>query len=230
MEVVCPQCQARLEIPAPGAYTCTSCGSVVQLGAVPARPGTPTGEVPPAPVTLEPTVIGGDPGTGAPAMPTPTPPAWGPGPGPGIGATLHAPCAAHPGNLAERVCDRCGDFICRICTTPVEGRAYCPKCFDLLYARGSLQFAQRQFNLPYIVLGLSLCALLFCSICPIGGAMVGVPLAIGSLVTGSRALKEHREKPDLPNRGMSVAGLAISGVAILVAILWALVIFAMIRR
>src|SRR5688500_6260874 len=45
-------------------------------------------------------------------------------------AEMDAPCASHPGNRATAVCERCGDFMCRLCTTAVEGRAYCPKCFD----------------------------------------------------------------------------------------------------
>ena len=36
--------------------------------------------------------------------------------------------------------------MCQLCTTFVEGRYYCPRCFDLLYTRGSLQFTQRQFT------------------------------------------------------------------------------------
>jgi hypothetical protein len=227
MEAVCPQCQARLEVPAPGTYPCTSCGSPVEVAATAADPLTePSGAAPAAPAE-EPTLIGEAPavevGAAAPA-------AWGSIAGTSMAATLQAPCAGHPGNLAERVCERCGDFMCRICTTPVEGRAYCPKCFDLLYARGSLQFAQRQFNLPIVVLGLSLCALLFASVCPVVGALISVPLAIGGLVMGTRALKEHREKPDLPHRGMTVAGLALSGIAILVALGWILFVLAMVIR
>src|SRR5436309_3067952 len=54
----------------------------------------------------------------------------------------HGQCVAHPNNSATDACERCGDFMCAVCRTNVEGRSYCPRCFDLLYNRGSLQFTQ----------------------------------------------------------------------------------------
>src|SRR5438132_6524629 len=65
----------------------------------------------------------------APAAPGPLVPAQR---GEGEGG---ARCALHGSNLAEGVCERCGDFMCALCATPFEGRRYCPGCFDLLWER-----------------------------------------------------------------------------------------------
>ncbi|MBM3457815.1 MAG: hypothetical protein FJX77_04705, partial [Armatimonadetes bacterium] len=61
-----------------------------------------------------------------------------------------AACAGHPGNAARIVCDRCGDFMCRLCATPVEGHTYCPACFTLLHSQGSLAFTQKSFTAPAV--------------------------------------------------------------------------------
>jgi hypothetical protein len=124
-----------------------------------------------------------------------------------------AACANHPGNAAAGVCERCGDFMCRLCTTTVEGRHYCPKCFDLLYNRGSLQFTQRQFTLPGNAFGLGLGALLSSCLC-----FLSIPLGIAGLWYGIRALKEYGERPDLPNRWMANTGLVLSVLGILVGV------------
>jgi hypothetical protein len=130
-----------------------------------------------------------------------------------VGPQAQAPCAGHPGNLASTVCERCGDFMCRLCTTAVEGRQYCPKCFDLLYNRGALQFTQRQFTLPGITLALGISSILIAVTC-LGVALM-IPLGLGGIATGMRALKQHREQPELPNRGLTITGIVLSGVGTL---------------
>jgi hypothetical protein len=161
----------------------------------------------------QPGVTSGDPRPAAFSEDTPSnpQPSWG---GPQPEAALHAPCAGHPDNPAAQVCERCGDFMCRLCTTSVEGRAYCPKCFDLLYSRGALNFSQRQFALPGVTLTLGIVALLTS-----GCLLAGLAFGIAGLVTGFRALKEHRRRPELPKRGVTVAGLWVSGASILISII-----------
>ncbi|MCC2670880.1 MAG: hypothetical protein K0Q72_3351 [Armatimonadetes bacterium] len=115
----------------------------------------------------------------------------------------------------------------RLCTTHVEGRAYCPKCFDLLYSRGALGFAQRQFTAPGITLALGLAALFLLCLC----FPLSIPVGVGGLVTGARALREHRARPELPNRGLTVGGMALSGISIVgsVIIIGVIVWFSMNR-
>src|SRR5205085_447898 len=48
------------------------------------------------------------------------------------------PCARHPKNVTRAGCDRCGDFMCGLCWTRIQGRDYCPDCFTLLCERGEL--------------------------------------------------------------------------------------------
>ena len=137
---------------------------------------------------------------------------------------MEAPCVNHAGNPAASVCERCGDFICQLCTTAVEGRADCPKCFDLLYRRGALQFAQREFSLPSMCLTMGILSLVlsFCGVL----CFVSLPLAVAGLFMGGRALKEHAERPDLPNRGLTVTSMWMSGIAVVVnLVLIALIIF-----
>lgn len=129
-----------------------------------------------------------------------------------------APCAGHSGNPATGVCERCGDFMCGLCTTHVEGRSYCPKCFDLLYARGSLGFTQRQFTLPGLALGLGIAGLAMSLLCfCVVNVLASIPLGAAGLGMALRGLKEHRERPDLPNRGMTVTGLVFSILALLLS-------------
>lgn len=121
-----------------------------------------------------------------------------------------APCAYHAGNAASHLCERCGDFMCGLCSTPVEGRLYCPRCFDLLFTRGALQVTQQQFTLPGITLGVGIAAFLTSWAC------VGIPFAVGGIVAGVSALKEHRKRPELPNRTMTLVGLGLNVAALVI--------------
>ena len=136
-------------------------------------------------------------------------------------AGAQAPCVAHPGNPAAGVCERCGDFMCRLCTTYVEGRLYCPKCFDLLYNRGSLHFTQRQFTLPGTSLGLGIAAFLAgitgLFLCTIPFSLL---LGIGGIAVGIRALRDHRERPDLPNRPLTLWGIGLSAASLIACAAW----------
>ena len=247
MEGTCPQCQARLELPGPGTYLCERCGARFEVapGAAPSPP-PPRAPAPPplgAVGPFQPGALGVPPAVppgppppvspplAYPSVPPPPPPAIpigtvpaAPPPGyPGVppppapvGAAVQAPCVSHPGNLASQVCERCGDFMCRLCTTPVEGRLYCPRCFDLLYTRGSLQFTQRQFTLPGITFALGLSAILVACTCI--GVVLMIPLGIGGIATGVKALKECRERPELPGRGLTIAGITLSVLGIVLGV------------
>ena len=219
MEGTCPQCQARLELPGPGVYECERCRArfEVTLGAAPAAtpPGAgPSLYVSPPPAVAPPPVSGYGTAPGYAAPPVHAPPAY--PPPPALDPQVQAPCASHPGNLASTVCERCGDFMCRLCTTPVEGRLYCPKCFDLLYNRGALQFTQRQFTLPGVTLALGISSILIAATCL--GIVLMVPLGLGGIATGMRALKQHREQPELPNRGLTLTGIVLSAAGVLLGI------------
>lgn len=201
MEGHCPQCRVRLELPASGPYRCERCRT--QFEVLVGFPQPVYGSVGP---------VGYSPGIPAMGMVPPEPT---------LDPTVQAPCAAHPANPAQFVCERCGDFMCRLCTTPTEGRLYCPRCFDLLYSRGALQFAQRQFTLPGLTFGLGLgglaLSIIGCACLPL---LATLPLGIGGIWSGVRALKEYRERPELPGRGLTISGIVLSSLALVATAGW----------
>lgn len=200
--------------PNPGMPPSGSIPGWAAQGPLPGAIGVPGG-FPPAAPGAAPAAFGGGnvPGvSSAPPFGAPTPERI---PAPLLDPQQQAPCAYHPGNAAVGVCERCGDFMCQLCTTTVEGRHYCPRCFDLLYSRGSLQFAQRQFTLPIVTLGLGIGALLSSFICL---CFLSIPVGIGGVWTGVSALKQYAERPDLPNRVVNMTGLVLSILGILVGL------------
>lgn len=203
MEGHCPSCRRRLELPASGGYNCPSCGTSFEV-----RLGFPRPVFGGLPATFPPL-----PGIAGPGLPAAAPRTLDP--------SVQAPCPTHPANVSEFVCERCGDFMCRLCATPTEGRLYCPRCFDLLYSRGALQFAQRQFTLPSLTFGLGLgsfaLSLIGCLCLPL---LATVPLSIASIWSGMRALKEYRERPELPNRGLTISGIVFASLGLLASIGW----------
>lgn len=44
-------------------------------------------------------------------------------------------CTVHPGNAADQVCGRCGNFMCRLCAIHVGAMRVCPSCFNRLYEK-----------------------------------------------------------------------------------------------
>lgn len=121
-------------------------------------------------------------------------------------------CSAHPNNSAVALCERCGDFVCRVCRTAVDGKMLCPPCFELLYARGGLTFVQRHFQLPLYALIFGICAFLTTWAC-VGFAFVPV-----SLYFGVAALKEISHRPDLPGRKMAVWSIVLSIISVVIGI------------
>lgn len=129
------------------------------------------------------------------------------------GDASSANCAYHANNQAVTVCARCGDFICNLCVTTVEGKDYCPKCFELLYARGALETSQRSFHTPSTALFLSLTALLFGWL-----QCLGVVIGPVALYLGIRALIEINRRPELPGRGKAIAAIVIGSIGTITSI------------
>src|SRR5689334_11138762 len=88
-----------------------------------------------------------------------------------------APCALHPNNAASQVCERCGDFMCTLCSTAFEGRFYCLRCFDLLWQRGALGGAPRTLPDARVALGFAIFSLVFSWI----PCLPWLPAAVGGL-------------------------------------------------
>ena len=128
--------------------------------------------------------------------------------------SLAGSCAYHPNNQAAACCARCGDFVCNLCLTSIEGQGYCPKCFELMYARGSLDSSKRSFGTPSMSLGLGLCSFFLGWVQCLG--FVLAPLAI---YFGLRALKEIDRRPELPGRSKAIAGIIFGAVGVLMTIL-----------
>src|SRR5438874_1461759 len=158
----CPRCNTPLELPESGPYACARCRRRFEAYLLQPRPPRTTA---PSYNVYQPRPEAALPTAGA-VLPTPS-----------------GPCAGHPTNPAVDVCERCGDFMCVVCQTHIEGRRYCPRCFDLLYSRGSLALSQRSFNSPTLSLVLGLVAWPTC-MCP----LVSLPAGIFGILMGANAL------------------------------------------
>jgi hypothetical protein len=181
MQVNCPRCATRLDVPASGTFQCERCRRPFEVYL--ARRPVPAAVPAPGPA----------------AMPT--------------ALESEARCAAHANNLASTVCERCGDFMCGLCTIPMEGRSYCARCFDLMNQRGSFAAAQKEFTHPRTALVLALVSLpaLICR-------GVGLILAVVAIVLGVVALRQIAQRPELPGKGEAIAAIAIGAVSLLVSL------------
>lgn len=122
------------------------------------------------------------------------------------------PCSLHPHTLASQVCERCGDFMCNLCSTAFEGRFYCIRCFDLLRQRGALGGANQQtLSDARVALGFGIFAFVPCV--GIVLALIAAPLAGGVLVKTAR-------QPDLPGRTLAIAALVVAILAFVSQALW----------
>jgi hypothetical protein len=186
MIVTCPHCATSFEaMEEITSVRCRSCGQTFDLYA-PKKP--------------------------APAEPPPTAaPAAAPGEGPGaVAAVDSARCAKHPNNPAKRACARCGDYVCDVCATPVEGQTLCVACYEYKETQGELRSSQAAFRLPTysLVVGLLslLCGWIYCT-----GMIMG-PTAI---VLGIIALAQISKKPALPGKGQAIAGVILGTLGII---------------
>lgn len=189
----CPRCGAGVEIPASGSCSCPRCRRAFRAYLA-VRPEPP---LMPAAQPLSPSGF----------APSPQDPAAQP--------ASEARCALHANNVAAGVCERCGDFTCSLCVIPLEGRNYCPNCFDLLWQRGSLEVTQRTFTTPQSARTLSLFSLLLFCI-----PWLSVPFAGIAMVLSISALRQIQRQPDLPGRNTAIAGLVLSGISLAVTILF----------
>lgn len=108
-----------------------------------------------------------------------------------------ATCFFHADRAAERVCERCGRFICPVCDLPLSGEHVCPSCLESALNPGSSELIRGRVRydwLTFLTGFLPLVGLLFLWwLLPISGAMA-IFLCIrtfrkpGSLVVGRRPI------------------------------------------
>jgi hypothetical protein len=124
------------------------------------------------------------------------------------------PCARHAENAAVTACARCGDFMCAVCVTPVEGSVVCVRCFELKLQRGELWVQHAAFNLPDLSLWIGLAGIVVACGC-------GWVVSPSAIILGVIALREIRRQPGLPGEGKSIAGIILGAMGILeMAALW----------
>lgn len=124
-------------------------------------------------------------------------------------------CVNHPGNQAMARCNNCARAICNLCLTPVEGKNFCPQCFELLRARGALESSQRAFNTPSVALGLSIATIL------LGWAYcLGFILGPLSIYFALRSLSEIERRPELPGRKKAIAAIVITAIGLVVTLIF----------
>ena len=192
----CPRCSAPIELTQDGAHRCSRCR------------------------------LDFDYYQGAAAM-APAGPRLAPAPQPNAvsGLVSGAICATHPGNAAATLCERCGGFMCGLCTIRVEGRSYCADCFNLLTQRGAFRFAQRSFSVPNSALTLAIF-----SVPALLSWPIAIVLAVLALFTASRGLREIEKRSDLPGRGQCIAAVVVAGLALVGAlVIGAVMIVAVVR-
>ncbi|MBI2923211.1 MAG: DUF4190 domain-containing protein [Planctomycetes bacterium] len=187
MRGACPFCSAAFDLEAPSAaLVCPTCRNEFEVFGV-SRPQEAA--VVAAPAFIPAPVAGG--GEGIPTAPT-------------------APaCARHPGNAAVTACTRCGDFVCGVCATQVDGAMVCVPCFEHKRTQGELFSQQITFTLPRTSLYTGIVALVggWCGL----GVICG-PIAIA---TGVMAIREIRRQPALKGRGNAIAGIILGSVGTL---------------
>jgi hypothetical protein len=131
-----------------------------------------------------------------------------------IAAPVAGECAVHAGTSADWACQRCGSFVCKACErrTRPEAPPLCPKCWELRSQVVQEQTVTESKRLQ--VAGLVLGILSFLH--PL--------LMVGSLVLNIRELVRGTGGT---NRWMNVAGVSLTGVAVLT---WAgFIVFAVTR-
>lgn len=121
-------------------------------------------------------------------------------------------CAVHSGNAASVLCQRCGDFTCRLCAIPIERRIYCSRCFDLLCDRGAFRFTQTAFNTPRLASSLAGLSWLGLILPGLGFVLAGM-----AITNGVTALKQIRKKPELPGRSTAIGALVGASLNVLVS-------------
>lgn len=130
------------------------------------------------------------------------------------------PCARHPGNAAVTACTRCGDFVCNVCATPVEGTVLCVRCFEFKHTQGELVAQKSGFGAPKTSLMLGILSVLCMGFC-----WLGIVFGPGAIITGVSAVRQIRRQPGLPGEKLAVAGIVLGSLgtlACLVFFTWAI--------
>jgi len=116
------------------------------------------------------------------------------------GTPAIAPCAKHELNAATGNCERCGNFICALCRTPLNGKEYCPACFERILEEGREDVpAARQRFFAGIAWMLALVGMM-----PTVGLLLG-PAALFCGIKGAREAWSHK----MPRTVKTIAILSI---------------------
>lgn len=99
-----------------------------------------------------------------------------------------APCAKHPLNAAEGNCERCGNFICALCRTQLEGKTYCTACFERILEKGETDVAPEREPFAYGIAN----AVAFCGLLPFFGLVMG-PMSIVYCVKWIKQAKARKK-------------------------------------
>ncbi len=133
---------------------------------------------------------------------------------PSAGGAMQAPpCARHPANAAVTACGRCGDFVCNVCATPVEGAVLCVRCFEFRHTQGDLYAQKLSFGLPKTSLT---CGIL--SVLCMGFCWLGIVLGPIAIISGISAVRRIRRQPALPGEKLAIAGIVLGSVGSLACI------------
>jgi hypothetical protein len=128
-------------------------------------------------------------------------------------------CANHQGNQAFFACHHCHRCICNLCSTPVDGKVYCPQCFEGICAGGGFSFVQRNFHRPSEALFYG-----FITLLGLIGLFASGPISMGllagpfGLAIGYDGLQKIKKRPLLPGRRKIVVGLILNAIGLSIAI------------
>jgi len=126
-------------------------------------------------------------------------------------------CALHGDAAALAICERCGDFMCPVCTTPYEGRFYCLRCFELQWQRGQLAGSAaaggERYFLPGLALAVSVGALILWCL-----PVVNLFASLAALAMGAVAFANTADDRR-PGRQAAIAALVFAGLAFTAAAL-----------
>lgn len=192
MKGSCPFCGTVFDADQPAlTRVCPTCRNVVRVFQVEAPPALPIVAAAVAPAAVQ-----------------------------GEGAVQAPPCARHPANAAVTACNRCGDFVCSVCATPVEGAVLCVRCFEFKHGQGELYSQKSGFSLPQTSLNLGVLSLILFWFCGLG-----IVLGPSAIVTGILAIRNIRRRPGLPGEKKAISGIilgALGTVGATAFLLWSL--------
>ena len=186
-EATCPYCTWKHEIEKPGLAVCDKCGRQYEFYFF-------------APSARRPAAFSAGGANDAGALAAAKAEGGASGPGEGVR------CANHQGNAAIAVCSRCGDFICGLCAIAVNGRIWCPRCFEYRLTKGDLAPPSPAANMARVALYMAIAGLLLAP-CTLG--VSSLFFGIGAIICGERAMKRAREKGSSEGRGAAVAAVTI---------------------